>query len=277
MTRIAAGGLLLFIAASAFAQDAAPEWKYGSRIEIRANYRDSKEAKFPLKFPFPPSFLPVGQTVGFEETVNAGKHTELSVVQMRLDASYGHTFTAHTQFHLQDKYRRNPTSEDKKVDADEAWIRFGDNPAFLDRPAGTSVFLQVGKMPHMERQPIRLLESYGLAATAFNRFEDMQAVLGGSVGRNFYWRAVGANGNPLYFRDPNALAGDNGISELLQPNPDPHLKSGFPILYNKETEDYFFKSRHFQFGQGVGYKWQNDAQTFGFDAIAFHYRRKMVF
>ena len=174
-------------------------------------------------------------------------------------------------------YRRNPTGEDRKVDADEAWIRIGDNPLFLDRPSGTSVFLQLGKMPHVERQPIRLLESYGLAATAFNRFEDVQAVLGGSVGRNLYWRVVGANGNPLYFRDPNALAGDNGISELLQPNPDPHLKSGFPILYNTETEDYFFKTHHFQFGQGLGYKWQNDAQTFGFDAIAFHYRRKMVF
>lgn len=277
MTRIAAGGLLLFIAASAFAQEAAPAWTYGARLEIRANYRDSKEAKAALKFPFPPSFLPVGQTVGFEETVNAGKHTELSVVQARLDASYGHLFTAHTQFHVQDKYRRNPTSEDKRVDADEAWIRFGDNPSFLDRPAGTSVFLQLGKMPKMERQPIRLLESYGLAATAFNRFEDVQAILGGSVGRNLYWRLVGANGNPLYFRDPNALAGDNGIKELLQPNPDPYLKSGFPILYNTETEDYFFNTRHFQFGQGLGYKWQNDAQTFGFDAVAFHYRRKMVF
>ena len=90
MTRIAAGGLLLFITGSLFAQDAAPEWKYGARIEIRANYRDSKEAKAPLKFPFPASFLPPGQKTGFEETVNAGKHTELSVAQMRLDASYGH-------------------------------------------------------------------------------------------------------------------------------------------------------------------------------------------
>jgi len=277
MTRFAAGGLSLLIAASAFAQDAAPEWKYGARIEIRANYRDSKEARIPLKFPFPPSFLPVGQTVGFEETVNSGRHTELSVAQIRFDASYGHIFTAHSQVHLQDKYRRNPTSEDRKTDIDEAWIRFGQNPSFLERPTGTSVFVQLGKQPHMERQPIRLLESYGLASTAFNRFEDVQAIVGGSVGRNLYWRLIGANGNPLYFRDPNALAGDNGIKELLQPNPDPHLKSGFPILYNAETEDYFFNNDHFQFGQALGYRWQNDAQSFGFDAIAFHYRRKMAF
>jgi hypothetical protein len=277
MTRIAAGALFLFITGSLFAQDAATEWKYGTRIEIRANYRDSKEARAQLKFPFPASFLPPGQKVGFEETVNSGKHTELSVVQMRLDASYGHLFAAHTQFHLQDKYRRNPTSEDRKADVDEAWIRLGDNPSFLDRPAATSFFIQLGKQPRMERQPIRLLESYGLAATAFNRFEDVQAIVGGSVGRNFYWRLVGANGNPFYFRDPNALAGDNGIKELLQPFPDPELKSGFPVLYNAETEDYFFNNRHFQFGQGLGYRWQNEAQTFGFDAIAFHYRRKMAF
>src|SRR5581483_6647273 len=73
----------------------------------------------------------------------------------------------------------------------------------------------------------------------------------------------------------NALAGDNGIKELLLPNPDPKLKSGFPILYNTETEGYALDTEHVQFGQAIGYRWQNDAQTFGFDAIAFHYRRKM--
>jgi len=30
-----------------------------------------------------------------------------------------------------------------------------------------------------------------------------------------------------------------------------------------------------QYGEGLGYRWQNDAQTFGFDAIAFHYRRDL--
>src|SRR5205807_2598159 len=83
------------------------------------------------------------------------------------------------------------------------------------------------------------------------------------------------SGRPLYFRDPNALAGDNGIRELLLPNPNPKLKSGFPILYNTETEGYSLQTDHLQFGQAIGYRWQNDAQTFGYDAIAFHYRRKM--
>jgi len=250
-------------------------WTFRTKLELRANYRDSKEAAFPLKFPFPPVQLPIGQTVGFEQTVDPGRHGELSVAQVRLDAIYGSVFAAHAQLHAQDKYRRNPTSEDKKMDADELWIRIGPKPDFLDRPSRSSIFLQMGKFPKMERQPIRLLESYGLAATAFNRFEDVGFMTGGSVGRNLYWRVQATSGNPLYFRDPNALAGDNGIKELLLPNPDPRLKSGFPILYNTETQGYSLNTEHVQLGEGLGYRWQNDAQTFGFDAVAFHYRRKM--
>ena len=135
------------------------QWTFATRIELRANYRDSKEAKRALAFPFPASFLPVGQTTGFLETVNAGRHTELSVVQLRLDADYGNWFAAHAQVHGQDKYRRNPTSEDKKIDADELWLRLGPKPEFLERPEKTSFFIQAGKFPHMERQPTRLLES----------------------------------------------------------------------------------------------------------------------
>jgi hypothetical protein len=252
------------------------DWTYKTRIELRANYRDSKEEAFNLRFPFPPSFLPVGQTVGKMETVDAGSHAELSVAQIRLDFGYHDWFQAHAQVHAQDKYRRNPTSEDRKIDADELWLRFGPKPEFLARPERTSLFLQMGKFPKMERQPIRLLESYGLAATAFNRFEDVGFMAGGSVGRNLYWRFQATSGNPLYFRDPNALAGDNGIKELLTPHPNPRLKSGFPILYNTETEGYFLKSDHVQYGEGLGYRWQNDAQTFGVDAIAFHYRRELA-
>ena len=117
---------------------------------------------------------------------------------------------------------------------------------------------------------------YPPGSPQINRFEDVGFMGGGTIGRNLYWRLQGTTGNPLYFRDPNALAGDNGIRELLQPNPDPRLKSGFPILYNAETEGYSVRSDHVQFGQGIGYRWQNDAQTFGFDAIAFHYRRSMA-
>jgi hypothetical protein len=122
-----------------------------------------------------------------------------------------------------------------------------------------------------------LLESYGVAATAFNRMEDVGFMGGGSVGRNFYWRVTATSGNPFYFRDPNALAGDNGIKALLSPNPDPELKSGFPILYNAETEGLSLKTDNMSWGEMIGYRWQNETQTAGFDAIAFHYHRKLPF
>ncbi len=272
MRRLAA--VMFLVSAPIVAQTT--DWTFRTRIELRANYRDSKEALFPLRFPFPPELLPVGQTVGFLQTVDPGRHGEFSVAQIRLDANYGSLFAGHVQFHAQDKYRRNPTSEDRQTDADELWVRIGPKPEFLERPSRSSLFLQMGKFPKMERQPIRLLESYGLAATAFNRFEDVGFMGGGTIGRNLYWRLQGTTGNPLYFRDSNALAGDNGIRELLQPHPNPRLKSGFPILYNTETEGYSLRTDHVQFGQGVGYRWQNQAQTFGFDAIVFHYRRSMA-
>jgi hypothetical protein len=276
MRRIAAAVLFLFTTISLFAQtQPASDWAFKARIELRVNYRNSKEEKFALKFPFQPIQLPVGQTVGFEETVNAGTHTELSVAQIKLDLGYGSWLTMHTQLHATDKYRRNPTSADRKIDADELWIVLGSKPEFLARPERTSYFLQMGKFPKMERQPIRLLESYGLTATAFNRFEDVGVMGGGSIGRNFYWRLTGTSGNPLYFRDPNALAGDNGIQELRQPNPDPRLKSGFPILYDTRVESLALDTKRMSFGQGLGYRWQNDAQTAGFDAVAFHYRRNL--
>lgn len=274
MRRTAA--LFLLCLATPLLGQTASAWTLRHRLEIRANYRDSKEEAFNLRFPFPPIFLPAGQTVGKLETVDAGTHVELSVAQLRLDLGYQDWFLAHAQIHATDKYRRNPTSDDRKIDADELWLRIGTKTEFLERPQRTSFFLQMGKFPKMERQPIRMLESYGLAATAFNRFEDVGFMAGGSVGRNLYWRLQATSGNPFYFRDPNALAGDNGIELLLTPNPNPRLKAGFPILYNTETEGYFLKTDHVQTGAGLGYRWQNDAQTAGLDVIAFHYRRRLA-
>ena len=279
MRIVCAAALLLVVAAPAIAEDSDSKWEFRHRVEIRGNYRDSDQQRLPLRFQFPGSFLPPGQTTGFLETVDAGRRVELSVAQIRLDLIHGKNFVAHAQLRAIDKHRQNPTSTDRKIDADELWFRFGQKPDFLERPDRTSLFLQMGKAPKMERQPIRLLESYGVASTSFNRFEDLQALVGGSVGRNLYWRLQLSNGNPLFFRDANALAGDNGTPELRQPenpNPVPRLKSGFPILYNAETESLFFENDNLQFGQGLGYRWQNEAQTFGYDVILFHYKRSLA-
>ena len=62
--------------------------------------------------------------------------------------------------------------------------------------------------------------------------------MGGSLGSHVYFRAQLSSGNPTFFRDPNALAGDNGVE--LPPNPDITLESGFPILYHAEVEEIGF-------------------------------------
>src|SRR3954447_2249409 len=266
--------IAVFAALPLFAQQSPFTWS--AKLELRGNYRDSEHDRFVTGFIFPAQLIPPGGVHAVEETVDPGRHTELSVAQVKLDVSYSKWFLAHAQIHGQDKYRRNPTTHDKQIDADELYIRIGDKPEFLERPDGTSFFAQFGKAPKMERQPLRLLESYGLAATAFNRFEDIQALVGGSIGRNFYWRVQAANGNPVFLRDPNALAGDNGVRELRNVPPSRKLQSGFPIIYNAETEGYFFNTDHVQWGEGLGYRWANDDQSTGFDLIAFHYRRNLA-
>jgi len=246
----------------AVAQEA---WGWMYRAELRADYRWSDEEEIKLAFP-PGASL---------RTVDPGSHVELNVADVQFDGGYGDLFAVRAKVHLQGLHRRNPTSTDRQADADELYVRIGRKPEFLQRPDGTTFFLQAGKFPKMERQPVRLMESYGLAATSFNRFEDVQVLVGGTVGRNFYWRVQAANGNPLFFRDANALAGDNGTPKELRGEV-PDYGPGFPILYNAETEDLFFSPDHVQMGEALGYRWQRDDETAGFDAIVFHYQREMA-
>jgi hypothetical protein len=146
---------------------------------------------------------------------------------------------------------------------------------FMEGGAGSPVFVLFGKAPKFERQPDRNLESYGLVSTAFNRFEDMQLQLGGNLGSNLYWRAQVSNGNPVFFRDPNALAGDNGNDDLHNiPNPELHLNSGFPILYDAEAEEVSFDKT--EVGGGVGFRHQSESLEKGIDVLAFYYQRELA-
>ncbi len=260
---------LVFVCPAARAQEAPSQWFWGTKFEVRANYRWSEDASHPVPFSPP---LPKG-TRTF--TVDPGHHVELNVADVQLDFGYGEMFAARAKVHAQAKHRRNPTSDDRQIDADELWVRFGQMPEFLQRPEGTTVFLQAGKFPKMERQPVRLLESYGLAATAFNRFEDTQVLAGGTIGRSFYWRFQAANGNPLFIRDPNALAGDNGTDERLE-HRTPDFNGGFPILYDAEAEDLFLSTENVELGEALGYRWQSADESLGFDLIVFHYQRDLA-
>jgi hypothetical protein len=261
--RIAVVAFVVGVCVPLFAQQ--DTWSWRSRLELRGNYRWSDNES--LDRPFPP-----GAKL---ETPDPGHRVELNVADLQLDVDFGDWFTARAKVHGYAKHRRNPTSNDRTADVDELFVRFGPKPEFLERPSGTTLFLQAGKFTKMERQPVRLLESYGLAATSFNRFEDVQIQAGGTVGRSFYWRAQVANGNPLFMRDANALAGDNGTPEVIARQP-VEFGTGFPILYNAETEDLFFETDHVQVGEGLGYRWQRDDQSAGFDILLFHYQRDLA-
>jgi hypothetical protein len=256
---------LLLVCAPLSAQEQ-DVWTWAHRTEVRADYRWSKDERVTRPFPLGAALT----------TPDPGSHLELNVADIQLDLGYGDWLAMRAKVHAQAKHRRNPTTTDRKIDADELWIRFGVKPEFLARPLGTSFFVQAGKFPKMERQPVRLLESYGVAATAFNRFEDVQLQVGGTVGRNFYWRGQVANGNPLFIRDPNALAGDNGVPAQILDHKQPELGSGFPILYNAETEDLVFDTSHIQTGEALGYRWQRGDESLGFDFMVFHYQRDLA-
>src|SRR6185295_5146338 len=143
----------------------------------------------------------------------------------------------------------------------------------------TSFYGEIGKAPRFTKPRVRRLESYGLWSTAVGRFEELQVELGGSVGRNVYWRAAVASGNPLFFRDPNALAGDNGTPERQpgpagQPStPHPIYQSGFPILYDTKSNDLSSYGRP-QIGVGLGARFLH-ADGDGWDVLAWYFRRKL--
>jgi len=274
---VACFAFVLSVVSPLLGQEPSPEspaWKWIARGELKLHYRDTEPARFQLRFNFPPGTLPPGQEFGFAETVDPGRHAEVGNVSLMLEGSYGSRFAARAKLDGVDLHERNPTSDDRQFDADELWVRFGPKPEGLSVPDGSTLFIQAGKAPKIERQPVRMLESYGLASTAFNRLEDVQVLIGGTLGRSVYWRAQVSNGNPVFFRDPNALAGDNGTDELLRPEPS-ELGSGFPILYDADVEGYFFDTDHPEFGGGLGYRWQRDDSS-GIDVLLFHYERELA-
>ena len=141
-------------------------------LEARANYRDSEENRFPVPFPFDAPMLPVGQMKGFEETVDAGSHVEISNVALLATAGWRDLFTAHGKLDLIDLYDRNPTSTGERSTSTRPGSASAASPSPALLAPRSGVYLKIGKIPKFERQDDRHLESYGLVSTAFNRFED---------------------------------------------------------------------------------------------------------
>jgi hypothetical protein len=236
--------------------------------EAKAHYRWSELDSFALPF-FPPDFAPAGRSQVELRTVSPGSSIEISKATVFFDVDFPRNVSARVKIDLLDLYDRNPTSSDRNVDVDEAYLRFGRKYESLEPIEGTHLYALFGKAPKFERQLFRRLESYGLSQTAFNRFNDLQLQIGGSVGRQVYFRAQVSNGNPTFIRDTNVLAGDNGVEP--PPRPDITFDNGFPILYHAEVEDVAFDD-HFEGGFGAGFRYTSEDQRRGFDLLGFYYR-----
>ncbi len=236
--------------------------------EVKGHYRWSEEDSF-ARPAFPPDFVPQGRQQVELRTVSPGPSIELSKATIFLDVDFPRSVSGRVKIDVIDLYDRNPTSSDHNVDVDEAYLRIGKKYESLEPMPGSSLYALFGKAPKFERQLFRRLESYGLVQTAFNRFSDLQLQLGGSLGKNVYFRAQVSNGNPTFFRDPNVLAGDNGV--VPPPEPDIVFDSGFPIFYHAEVEEVAFDD-NFEGGFGAGVRFASEDQERGVDFLGFYYR-----
>jgi hypothetical protein len=279
-------GLLALTASPTWAQDAiAAEGEGGGprlewRVEAKAAYRDSEDVSIRVPFSFPQA---PGQSF-FLRTVDPEGNLEVPAATLFLDAVWGEAILGHLKIDSIDLWDRNPTSTDHRVDVDEAWLRLGreSEPGRLPEHAG--LYLKVGKLPKFERQNDRHLESYGLVSTAFNRFEDLGVELGVDLGRHAYVKGSYTRGNPVFMRDPNALAGDNGTPDNVPCGtsssacgvlPHPALNSGLPILYDAEVEDAG-SGGHEETGGGLGLRFGNEDGSRRFELLAYGYRRSLA-
>lgn len=241
------------------------------QLQSKFHYRVSDENRFATSFPFPPEALPPGQSNAFLETVDAGDHLEASA--LTLSGIWLHDSGLKARFKIDaiDRYDRNPTSEDDKVDVDQFIVRYDVANSF------SAGYIQVGKFAKFERQEERRTESYGVVATAFNRFEDTGFESGFKLESGLYGKLTWTTGNPVFFRDANALAGDNGTSDFREPlnNPNPELKSGIVLLYDAEVEGFDLGGEP-ELGLGLGYLWQTPDQSQSLDVLLFGYERELA-
>ena len=232
------------------------------RSEVKANFRDSHDNRYPTAFP-PGSA---------HETVNEGQHFEVSNIALMAGWQPVDQLLLSAKVDMVDLYERNPTSSDYKVSVDRWIIRYGTKHTQGLLAETPDFYIQVGKFGKFERQEDRHLESYGLVSTAFNRVEDSGIEAGFELPIGLYARLSYTTGNPVFIRDPNALAGDNGVIEA---NADDDIKHGISILYDAEVEDINLK-RTPETGLGLGYRWISADGGNRINALLFGYEREMA-
>ena len=249
-----------------------PQFKLGA--EVKLDFRHSSFQEFRLSFPAPPSFFAPGDDALYMRTPAAGNSFEVQDVELSAEAEWTPSFRARLAVHALDLYNRNPTSSAERIEVREAWLLAGTRYDALRPQDGTRVYLLVGKAPRFTKQLDRHLESYGLWGTAVGRFEQLQVQLGGSLGPHVYWRLHAANPNPLFMRDPEALAGDFGTPETVPGRVNPIYQSGFPILYDTQAQDLNL-SGHVELGGGGGLRFVDAADQKGIDVLGWYFERKL--
>jgi hypothetical protein len=266
-------GAVVFVLVGANVVDAEDP---GIRVfgEANFNYRDSAFEEFKINVPFPPEFWEEGDDAVYLRTVDPGSHYETSDLELGFDVTFSEKWSALVLIHVVDLYNRNPTSIDKDVFFREYWIRYGDEERRHRPLKPWGGFVLVGKAPRFAKQTVRHLESYGLWGTAVNRFEIPQVQLGLNLGGNFYVRGQYGVGAPLFMRDPNALAGDNGTPERVPGDVNPKFNSGFPILYDARPEDWSLDGER-ELGAGLGVRFAGDDGRSSIDAMLWYYARTL--
>jgi len=240
------------------------------KVEMKVNARSSTSIDFPVAntgAPFPVVM----------QTVSPHASAEISNIALTAEGDLTPDLLARVVVHFLDLYNRNPTSSADRIQLREAFVRFGKKWEALREMPGTTAYLEFGKAPRFAKQITRRLESYGLWGTAVNRFEETGAEAGGSFGPHVYWRASATGGTPLYFRDVNALAGDNGTPERTVGSTTPVVYgSGFPILYDTMATDAGLSGR-FQLGGGMGlrFNWGENRRD-GVDLLGWYFRRDLA-
>jgi hypothetical protein len=231
-------------------------------LELDVHFRHSQDTEFRAGQVYQPTL----------ETVDPGSHGEVSSVALLADYDPSPLWHAHLRFNGVNLYYRNPTSTDHEYDLAELWLRVGRETATATVPELPGLYVKIGKFPRPERQQDRHLQSYGLAGTAFDLFEDAGVEAGADLGRNLFVKVAFTEGNPLFIRDPNALAGDT--PDLLLRYESARLGSGFPILYDTHVERLDFA--HPEAAAYLGWRLADDAGTNRVQLMAFGRRRHLT-
>jgi len=268
--------LLTFLLAAALALGPAPaegevdvRWSY----ELKTRFRASDDAAFRLNFPFRPDQIPAGQSGVYLRNVDSDDSIELVTGTVGLDVEWA-SGALGVRLDAVDLDDRNPTSSAEAFDVDEAWVRLGRETETAVPPDGLGGYAKIGKFPRFERQDDRHLESYGLATTTFNRLEDVGVEVGFDLGRYFFIKGSFTQGNPVFMRDPNALAGDNGTPEFQRPNPEPEFESGIVFPYDADVHEVDFE--HPETAIGLGFRVTDSVGNRGGELILWGAQRDLA-